>query len=282
VKPAQKRELVRFLRVGFGVSERRACRVVPIGRSSQRYRSRAQDQTALRLRLRDLAAARVRYGYRRLHVLLRREGWPVNHKRVYRLYRAEGLTLRRKTNKKRLGTPRSPRPAATRPDAQWSMDFMTDRLADGRRFRVLTLVDHVSRVSPAIAVDSSLSGQRVAAVLEEVARAQGKPEVIAVDNGPEFVSKALDAWAYRNGVRLVFSRPGKPTDNALIEAFNRRFRDECLDQHWFTSLAEAQATIEAWRVDYNTVRPHSSLDNRTPQEFRGRWQRERDLAMVAD
>ncbi len=159
---------------------------------------------------------------------------------------------------------------------------MTDSLADGRRFRVLTIVDNVSRVSPAIAVGVSSTGERVVAILERLRRTAGAPERIAIDNGPEFVSKALDAWAHRNGVRLVFSRPGKPTDNALIEAFNRRFRDECLDQHWFASLAEARATIEAWRVDDNTVRPHSSLDNRTPQELRDRWQRDRDLAMVAD
>jgi putative transposase len=273
---------VAFLRVGFGLSERRACRALGLSRSVQRYRSVADDQAALRMRLRDLAAARVRYGYRRLHVLLRREGWPVNHKRVYRLYREEGLTLRRKPRPKRPSLPRVAPPPPTRPHAQWSMDFLSDRLADGRRFRVLTLVDHVSRVSPAIAADRSLPGERVAAVLEAAAHVYGQPERICVDNGPEFASRALDAWAYRRGVQLVFSRPGKPTDNAYIEAFNSRFRDECLDQHWFASLEEARQAIEDWRLEYNAERPHGSLGQQTPAEFAARWYRTRELAQAAD
>ncbi len=232
--------------------------------------------------MRDLAAARVRYGYRRLHVLLRREGWPVNHKRVYRLYRAEGLVLRRRAVRKRASAPRLPAPPATRPHAQWGMDFLSDRLADGGRFRVLTLVDHVSRVSPAIAVGVSLSGQRVAEVLDEAIGRHGAPQRICVDNGPEFASKALDAWAHRRGIQLVFSRPGKPTDNAYIEAFNSRFRDECLDQHWFASLEEARQTVEAWRVEYNGQRPHGALGQQTPAEFEARWHRDRDLSAVAD
>ncbi len=274
--------MVAFLRVGFALSERRACRVLGLSRSVQRYRSVARDQTALRLRLRDLAAVRVRYGYRRLHVLLRREGWRVNHKRVYRLYRAEGLTLRRRSCRKRPSVPRVITPVATQPHGQWSMDFLSDRLADGRRFRVLTLVDHVSRVSPAMAVGSSLSGQRVADVLDEAIRRCGAPQRIRVDNGPEFTSKALDAWAYRRGIELVFSRPGKPTDNAFIEAFNSRFRDECLDQHWFASLEEARQIVEAWRHDYNEERPHGALSQQTPAAFAAQWYRERDLPAVAD
>jgi putative transposase len=274
---------VAFLRVGFALSERRACRVLGLSRSVYRYRSSKDDQAALRLRLRDLAATRVRYGYRRLHVLLRREGWPVNHKRVYRLYRLEGLTLRRKARKKRLSLPRVPRPVATRPHTEWGMDFLSDRLADGRRFRVLTLVDHVSRVSPAMAVGASLTGADVVALLERVATTIGCPQRLCVDNGPEFVSKALDAWCYQRGVQLVFSRPGKPTDNPFIEALNSRFRDECLDQHWFASLEEARQIIEAWRVDYNGQRPHSALGQQTPTEFATRWEREQDLpAGVAD
>ncbi len=242
----------------------------------------ADDQAALRLRLRDLAAARVRYGYRRLHVLLRREGWPVNHKRVYRLYRLEGLALRRKARRKRPSAPRVPAPAATRPQAEWGMDFLSDRLADGRRYRVLTLVDHVSRVSPAIAVGASLPGQRVADVLDEAIRRCGAPQRICVDNGPEFTSQALDAWAYRRGIQLVFSRPGKPTDNAYIEAFNSRFRDECLDQHWFASLEEARQTVEAWRTEYNDERPHGALGHQTPAEVAAQWRRDRDLPAAAD
>lgn len=264
MKPAQQRAVVAYFRAGFRVSERRACRVAGVPRSTCRYRSQARDQAALRVRLRDLAAARVRYGYRRLHVLLRREGWRVNHKRVYRLYREEGLAIRVKRKKKRTCAPRVQPAPATRPRERWSMDFLADGLVDGRRFRVLTLVDNVSRVSPAIAVDFSLTGERVVAILEGLRRTTGAPARIAIDNGPEFVSKALDAWAYRHGVQLEFSRPGTPTDNAFAESFNGRFRDECLDQHWFASLEEARATIEAWRIEYNTERPHRALGQQTP------------------
>ena len=272
MKPAQRRELVAFLRVGFKVSERRACRVIPIARSSQRYQSQAKDQSALKLRLRDLARSRIRYGYRRLHVLLQREGWQVNHKRIYRLYRLEGLSLRLKTRKKRVSGLRGPKPMATHPNECWSMDFMADRLVDGRRFRVLTLVDNVSRVSPAIVADGRLTGERVVEVLEGLLAAGQKPQMLSIDNGPEFISRALDAWAHRHGVQLEFSRPGKPTDNAFIEAFNSRFRDECLNLHWFDSLEEVQTTIEAWRVDYNTERPHGALGQRTPAAFSQAWQ----------
>ncbi len=272
MKPAQKRAVVRFFRAGFRVSERRACRVARVPRSSCRYRSVTADQTALRVRLRDLAAARVRYGYRRLHVLLRREGWRVNHKRVYRLYREEGLAIRVKRRKKRVAGQRVLPPPAKRRHERWSIDFLADGLADGRRFRVLTIVDNVSRVSPAIEVGVSLTGERVVAVLDRLKPTVGRPERIAVDNGPEFVSKALDAWAYRNGVRLEFSRPGKPTDNAFAESFNGRFRDECLDQHWFASLEEARQTIEAWRIEYNTERPHRGLKHQTPVAYAAAWE----------
>ncbi len=271
MKPAQKRAVGHYFRTGFRVSERRACRLAGVARSSYRYRSQAADQTALRLRLRDLAATRVRYGYRRLHVLLRREGWRVNHKRVYRLYREEGLGIRVKRRKKLASAPRVLPRSATQPLERWSLDFLTDSLADGRRFRVLTIVDNVTRVSPAIEVGSSITGERVVGVLERLKRTVGRPERIAVDNGPEFISKALDAWAYRNGVQLEFSRPGKPTDNAFAESFNGRFRDECLNQHWFASLEEARQTIEAWRIDYNTERPHRGLGQQTPAAWEAAW-----------
>jgi putative transposase len=271
VKPAQKRAVVQFFRVGFRVSERRACRVAVVPRSSCRYRSQAADQTALRLRLRDLAATRVRYGYRRLLVLLRREGWRVNHKRVYRLYREEGLGIRVKRRKKLASAPRVLPPSATKPLERWSLDFLTDSLADGRRFRVLTIVDNVSRVSPAIEVGVSLTGDRVVQLLEGLRATAGTPRRIAIDNGPEFVSKALDAWAYRNGVQLEFSRPGKPTDNAFAESFNGRFRDECLNQHWFTTLEEVRQTVEGWRIEYNTERPHRALGQQTPAAWEAAW-----------
>jgi putative transposase len=236
-----------------------------------RYRSRAKDQTALRMRLRELAAVRVRYGYRRLHVLLRREGWQINVKRVYRLYRLEGLAVRSKIRKKRASALRPLLPPAQAPNEQWSMDFMTDSLVSGQRFRVLTLVDNMSRESLAVEVDRSLSGERVVAVLERLAARRGLPQVIQVDNGPEFTSRALDAWAHRHGVKLAFSRPGTPTDNPFIEAFNGRLRAECLDQQWFLSLDEARTCLEEWRRDYNTQRPHTALGNQTPAAFAAAW-----------
>jgi len=245
-----------------------------ISASSYRYRSQAQDQTVLRMRIRDLAASRVRYGYRRLHVLLQREGWQINHKRVYRWYKLAGLSLRLKSVKKRRSVPRVPLPPAMAPNERWSMDFVSDRLADGRRFRLLALVDNFSKVSPALEADRSLTGERVVAVLEHLAKSGMKPKSIHVDNGPEFISKALDTWAYRNGVKLDFSRPGKPTDNAYIESFNGKLRTECLDQHWFLSMQEAQETLEKWRKEYNTDRPHTALAMKTPEAFVEGWKRQ--------
>jgi putative transposase len=239
-----------------------------------RYQSRKDPQHALRIRLRDLAASRVRYGYRRLHLLLRREGWKVNAKRVYRLYKLEGLSLRLKKSKKRVSRLRIVPPPAQRPNQRWSMDFMSDRLADGRRYRIFTLVDNFSRVSPSIEVDSSLTGKRVVEVLDRLALKGTLPEVIHCDNGSEFISQAMDEWAHRNGVKLDYSRPGKPTDNPFIESFNGKLREECLNQHWFNSLGEAKATIEAWRQEYNQERPHRSLQGLTPEEFIARWQAE--------
>jgi len=246
--------------------------LIGIQRSSYYYRSRIDPQTELRVRLKDLAGARVRYGYRRLHVLLKREGWQINHKRVYRLYKLEGLSLRLKTKKKRVSAPRVPSPAPTAPNDCWSMDFVADRLLDGRAIRMLTLVDNFSRVSPAIEVDFSLTGKRVVEVLERLKVTHGLPTTIKVDQGSEFISKAMDEWAYRNHMKLDFSRPGKPTDNAFIESFNGRLRQECLNQNWFTSLDDAQQIVEAWRQDYNQLRPHSSLEQQTPSDFVVRWQ----------
>ena len=262
-----------FLRVGFDVSERRACRVIGYERKTYRYKSRAKDQTALRMRLRELASVRVRYGYRRLHVLLQREGWRVNHKRVYRLYRLEGLLVRAKVRRKRASALRPLLPPAQAPNEQWSMDFMSDSLANGQRFRLLTIVDNMSRESPAIEVDRSLTGQRVVAVLERLAIQRGLPRILQVDNGPEFTSHALDAWAHRRGVKLAFSRPGTPTDNPFIEAFNGRLREECLDQQWFFSLEEARNCLEERSRDYNTIRPHTALGNQTPVAHVATWRK---------
>jgi putative transposase len=262
---------VDFVRTGFQVSERRACEVIGYHRTTYRYRSRRPEQTALRMRIRDIASARVRYGYRRIHVLLRREGWLVNAKRVYRLYRLDGLEIRTKVRKKRASSLRSHLPVAQHPNEQWSMDFMSDALANGRRFRVLTLVDNMTRESPAIEVGSHLTGHHVVAVLERLAQEGTVPRMLQVDNGPEFSSRALDAWAHQRGVKLVFSRPGTPTDNPFIEAFNGRLRQECLNQYWFFSIDEARTTLEEWRLDYNTVRPHTALGHQTPVAFHAAW-----------
>ncbi len=233
-----------------------------------RYRSQAKDQSALRIRIRDFATSRVRYGYRRIQILLQREGWKVNHKRVYRLYKQEGLELRLKTRKKkRAALPRAVCPEATAPNDRWSIDFVSDRLADGRAFRVLSLVDNVSRVSPALEADFKMTGERVCEVLNRAIVAHGLPKTIRLDNGPEFAGKALDAWAYRRGVKLCFSRPGKPTDNAFCESFNGKLRDEFLTTHWFENMADVRVHLEMWREEYNRFRPHSSLGDLSPFEW---------------
>lgn len=256
------------LQAGYRVSERRACQVLQVSRSSHRYQSVRDERAALRIRLRDLAATRVRYGYRRLTVLLRREGWLVNHKLVYRLYVEEGLQMRRKNPKRRKSCAiRLERPVAQGTNECWSMDFMSEQLFQGRRFRILTLVDNFSRESLALQSASRFRGDDVVRILETVTAERGLPKTIRVDNGPEFISKSMDWWAYFNRVKLDFSRPGKPTDNAFIESFNGKFRQECLNQHWFLSLADAQEVIDAWRDDYNQNRPHSALGDRPPAEF---------------
>ncbi len=266
--PAQMRLHAQHLQTCYRVSERRTCQVLCASRSSCRYVGVGDGQAVLRMRLRDLAAARVSYGYKRLYLLLRREGWIINHKRVYRLYREEGLCMRAKKPRRHVSCQkREIRPTATRQDERWSMDFMSDDLIDGRRIRVLTLVDHFTRESPVLVVDLSLGGHRVVDALGYLALQGRRPQTISVDNGPEFTSKVLDQWAYLNGVSLDFSRPGKPTDNALIEAFNARLRAECLNENWFLSLDDAQEKIETWRQHYNAERPHSSLGNRSPSEF---------------
>jgi putative transposase len=209
---------------------------------------------------------RPRWGYRRLYRLLRREGMVVNKKLVQRVYREEGLAVRRR-KRKRVAIPRTPLPSLIGANERWSMDFVSDALSDGRRFRVLTIVDDFTRESPAIEVDTSLPGERVIRVLESLATTRGLPKAIVCDNGPEFRGEALDQWADRCGVALQFIQPGKPIQNAFAESFNGRFRDECLNENWFVSLLDARRTIEAWRIDYNVARPHSGLDDRTPAEF---------------
>ena len=254
--------------MAYKVSERRACSTLVLARSVVRYESRADPQPALRMRLRELAMARVGYGHRRLHILLWREGWRVNHKRVYRLYRDEGLGMRKRPPRRRKAClKRELRPRAAEKNECWSMDFMSDELFDGRRIRILTLVDNHTRESLAIHVAQRIRGMEVTEVLERVSKEQGRPRTIRVDNGPEFISKDVDLWAYWNHVTLDFSRPGKPTDNAYIESFNARFRLECLNEHWFLSFEDPREKAEEWRRDYNQNRPHSSLGNVPPEEY---------------
>lgn len=268
VSPQAKREAVGMLTAERAMGVTRACGLVGISRSLYRYRGRRSPALELRNRIAELAAIKRRYGYRRIQVLLRREGWSVNHKRTYRLYREQGLAVHRR-KRKRIGlTGRLPRPAPKGPNENWSMDYVADGLIDGRKLRVLAIVDDYSRECLALEVDTSLPGARVVAVLERLADLRGLPHSITVDHGPEFESQALDAWAYRRGVRLGFIRPGKPVENAYVESFNGRFRDECLNEHWFLSMHHARSTIEAWRIEYNTERPHSSLNDLTPEEFR--------------
>lgn len=252
---------------GYAVSNRRACGLIGMNRTTWWYRSQAKDQTPLRHRIRELAAARPRFGYRRIHVLLRREGWSVNHKRVYRLYTAEELAVRTKRRKKRASHARLLLPGARRPNERWSMDFVADRLDDGRPFRVLTVVDQFSRECVRLEAASGLTGKNVAAALEQVVRERGAPIAITVDNGSEFYSQAMDSWAYRHGVQLDFIRPGKPVENAYIESFNGRLRDECLNTSLFLTLADAKEKLERWRDDYNHRRPHSAIGNLTPIEY---------------
>ena len=267
VSPQAKRAAVAVLMTerDFGVT--RACGLMGISRSLYRYRSRRPDSAPLRARIEEIAAIKRRYGYRRVYLRLRREGWEVNRKRVYRLYREAGLAVRRR-KRKRIGLfERKPLPKPTAANVSWSMDFVADGLIGGRRLRCLTIVDDCTRECLAIEVDTSITGLRVQAVLDRLAGTRGLPQSITVDNGPEFDSQVLDKWAYRSGVQLSFIRPGKPNENAYIESFNGKFRDECLNEHWFISLAHARSIIEGWRIEYNTERPHSSLGNQTPQEF---------------
>lgn len=255
------------LKEAFRISERRACIIVGLCRNSYRYQAKPKNDADIRSRLRELAEKRRKSGAPMLHTLLRRAGYLINHKRTERLYREEGLSLRLRKRKKRISHLRVVLDRPERINQHWSMDFVSDSLFNGRRFRVLTVVDNLSRECPVLEVDHSLTGQRVARVLDRIALIRELPEVITVDNGPEFISKALDLWAYENNVRLRFIQPGKPTQNAYIESFNGKFRNECLNDNVFVNLNSARNIIEAWRLDYNTERPHSSLNDMTPEEF---------------
>lgn len=266
--------LAEHLLEAYRPSVRRVTTLVGLSRASYYYKPHPRDDRAVRTRIVEIAETRVRYGFQRIHVLLRREGWLINHKKTYRIYLDEGLNLRRKRPRRRVSAAhREKQPAASSFGQCWSMDFVADQLFNGRRIRALTVVDNFSRESLAILVDVSIRGADVVSVMEHLNSLHGAPQRIQVDNGSEFISKALDLWAYENNVTLVFSRPGKPTDNPYIESFNGSFRDECLNLNWFLSLEDAREKIEVWRQDYNEYRPHSSLGNLTPRDFRNHAQK---------
>lgn len=263
-----RRQVVTHVTAAFQVSARRACELVSLSRSRWHYKPlRPERDRPVRERLKVLASERPRFGYKRLTVLLRREGLVINHKCVLRLYREERLAVRPHRGKKRAATARVLLAAPERPNERWGMDFIHDRCEDKRHIRSLTMVDEFIRECPDIEVDTSLPAARVIAVLERLAGKRGLPKTIIVDNGPEFISQALHIWAYRRGIELHFIRPGKPVENAYVESFHSRFRDECLNANWFLDVTDARFQIERWRRDYNDLRPHSSLNNQTPGEF---------------
>ena len=258
----------------YAVSERRACRILRSHRSTQRYRSHRDPRLELRARMRELARNRIRFGYRRLHVLLRREGWQLGKNQAYRLYTQESLQLRSKLPRRRkMVATRRERFEPKRANEAWTMDFVADQLVNGERFRALTIVDVFSREALAIEVGKKLRAENVVDVCNRLVAQRRAPKRVFVDNGSEFSGRMLDLWAYHHGVQIDFSRPGKPTDNCFIETFNGSLRDECLNVHWFESMEEAKERIEVWRVDYNESRPHQGLEEQTPMEFALRAER---------
>jgi putative transposase len=267
-RPALKREVVKYIVSHYGLKLARACRLIKQVRSTQYLHSTKDPKLPLRQRLKELAQVRLRWGYRRLHVLLKREGFQLGVNQTYRSYRLEELQLRSWRKKSSKTTmPRHARMQPLRVNDAWSMEFVADQLADGTKIRLLTIIDIHSRESLAIVVGHRLRGEDVVAALNRIVEKRSAPKCLFVDNGSEFSGQLLDLWAYHHQAKIDFSRPGKPTDNCFIETFNGSLRDECLNIHWFASLAEAKAVVEAWRRDYNESRPHMALGNRTPAAF---------------
>ncbi|WP_163957038.1 IS3 family transposase [Sphingomonas insulae] len=267
VTPAAKRQAVAHLQATLGMSERRACAVVGADRTSMRYRSCRADDGDLRSRLRELAQQRRRFGYRRLHILLRRDGITINRKKTQRLYREEGLTVRRRKGRRRAGGARAPAPVLALPNQRWSLDFVHDQLVTGRRFRVLNIVDDVTRECLRAVVDTSISGRRVVRELTDLIAERGRPKMIVSDNGTELTSNAVLAWSSDAGVEWHYIAPGKPTQNGFVESFNGRMRDELLNETLFFTVRQARSILARWVDDYNTERPHSSLGYATPAAF---------------
>jgi putative transposase len=279
VTPAVEREAVAHLRTAFEMSERRACKTIGCCRMTVRHKASLGDDGDLRERMKAIAHERRRFGYRRLHVLLRREGYVVNHKRLFRLYREEKLAVRRRGGRKRAIGTRAPMLVPSAPNDRWSLDFVSDQLTDGRRFRVLTIVDDCTRECLALVADTSLSGVRVARELDRLMSERDKPKMVVSDNGSELTSNAILAWADASGVDWHYIAPGKPMQNGFIESFNGRLRDELLNETLFTSLAQARVALANWRTDYNIHRPHSGLGWQTPFEFARTFTPRRDTAL---
>jgi putative transposase len=261
------------------MSERRACKAIGYCRMTMRYQTTRADDVSLRQRLRAIAQERRRFGYRRLHVLLKREGYLINHKKLFRLYREEKLAVRRRGGRKRAIGTRAPMLVPMMPNERWSLDFVSDQLICGRRFRILTIVDDCTRECLTLVADTSLSGVRVARELDRLMIERGKPKIIVSDNGSELTSNAILAWAGQASVDWHYIAPGRPMQNAFIESFNGRLRDELLNETLFTSLAQARAALGCWRADYNDTRPHSQLGWKTPSEFAFTCHSRRDLAL---
>lgn len=253
-----------------GLSQRRACALAGIDPRVYRRRSMRSDDSELRARLKTLSAERRRFGYRRLHILLKREGWEVNWKKLYRIYREEGLSVRKRGGRKRAIGTRAPMTVPQEPNQRWSLDFVSDALSDGRRFRVLCVIDDFSRECLAAVVDTSISGVRVARELDRIADMRGYPCLIVSDNGTELTSNAMLRWQQDRRIDWHYIAPGKPMQNGFVESFNGRLRDECLNEHLFSNLNHARQLIAAWRDDYNHHRPHSSLNGLTPWAYRQR------------
>ena len=265
--PDANRKAVVHLMEIHQVSQRRACDVLRVDRSSMRYQSRRGDDVDLRDAIKRVSRERRRFGYRRIHVMVAREGFQVNHKKLRRIYAEEKLQVRRRGGRKRaLGT-RRPMVLPDGPNQRWSLDFVSDAFTDGRRFRISTVVDDYTRENVALIADTSLSGQRVTRELNKAIAERGAPKTIVSDNGTEFTSMAILKWVQDTGIDWHYIAPGKPQQNGFIESFNGKLRDECLNETLFSSLAEACATLEEWREDYNWRRPHSALGNLTPMEF---------------
>lgn len=267
VTPDVKRKAVAHLIDQHQVSQRRACDILQVDRSTIRYRSKRSDDTVLRTAIKRVAGERRRFGYRRINVMLQREGIHVNHKKLRRIYAEEKLQVRRRGGRKRaLGT-RRPMEVPNGPGQRWSLDFVSDAFTDGRRFRILTVIDDFTKENVALVADISISGLRVTRELDQAIAERGLPKTIVSDNGTEFTSMAILKWVQEIGINWHYIAPGKPTQNAFIESFNGKLRDECLNETLFSSLAEAKQELAKWREDYNTCRPHSSISNLTPKEF---------------